>query len=217
MRKFYHGSFVQDIFGVSNLSLFIMHLCKQLLGCKFRCFVSHGDCLSPLWNFGRKSKTTSLYEPMSFLLMMLLTITPKTPHTHTHKKRTMDINERFCWRKGDFDSKARRTPFLQVPARTANRVNASAPRELRLLVNWTRYLMEGVCSKEAHMYFSSTVENENSLQTLYHSINAAVYPTAMNLCLCLSFNICGIKAKVMILIIYILFFARKYSYVVTLT
>ena len=77
--------------------------------------------------------------------------------------------------------------------------------------------MEGVCSKEAHMYFSSTVENENSLQTLYHSINAAVYPTAMNLCLCLSFNICGIKAKVMILIIYILFFARKYSYVVTLT
>ena len=84
MQKFYHGSFVQDIFGVSNLSLFIMHLCKQLLGCKFRCFVSHGNCLSPLWNFGRKSKTTSLYEPMSFLLMMLLTITPKTPHTHTH-------------------------------------------------------------------------------------------------------------------------------------
>ena len=77
--------------------------------------------------------------------------------------------------------------------------------------------MEGVCNKEAHMYFSSTVENENSLQTLYHSINAAVYPTAMNLCLCLSFNICGIKAKVMILIIYILFFARKYSYAVTLT
>ena len=76
VRKFYHGSFVQDIFGVSNLSLFIIHLCKQLLGCKFRCFVSHGDCLSPLWNFGRKSKTTSLYEPMSFLLMVLLTITP---------------------------------------------------------------------------------------------------------------------------------------------
>ena len=86
MRKFYHGSFVQDIFGVSNLSLFIMHLCKQLLGCKFRGFVSHGDCLSPLWNFGRKSKTTSLYEPLSFLLMMLLTITPKTPHTHPQKK-----------------------------------------------------------------------------------------------------------------------------------
>ena len=68
--------------------------------------------------------------------------------------------------------------------------------------------MEGVCNREAQMY---------SQQALYHSINAAVYPTAMNLCLCLSFNICGVKAKVMILIMYILFLARKYSYAVTLT
>ena len=107
MRKFYHGSFVQDIFGVSNLSLFIIHLCKQLLGCKFRCFVSHGDCLSPLWNFGRKSKTTSLYEPMSFLLMMLLTITPKTPHTHTHthtrpQKKNHGYKRAILLKKGRF-------------------------------------------------------------------------------------------------------------------
>ena len=129
-----------------------------------------GDC-SLLWDFGRKSKITLPHVPMSLWLMMLLTITPRT--LHTCKKTTMDINERFCWKKGDFESKARCNPLPQVPKRTGNRVIASVLGELRPSVNWTRYLMEGVCNREAQMY---------SQQALYHSINAAVYPFAMNLC-----------------------------------
>ena len=74
-----------------------------------------GDC-SLLWDFGRKSKIALLHVPMSLWLMMLLTITPRT--LHTRKKTTMDINERFCWTKGDFESKARCNPLPQVPKRT---------------------------------------------------------------------------------------------------